>query len=151
MGVLDGLIGNLVGNPGLRQILGSLLGGAGPGGTPAGAAPGASGGLGPLIEQFRRAGFGPQAESWVGAGPNQPVSPDILSQVFGQDRVQAWARTTGIDPSELLANLSQLLPHLVDRATPEGRLPAGPPPGPDYASPFEDAGTELPSGPTRQA
>jgi uncharacterized protein YidB (DUF937 family) len=58
------------------------------------------GGLGRLLSSFQQAGSGHIAQSWVGNGPNQPVSPQQLQTVFGEDQVQtmsrqsAWRRTT---------------------------------------------------------
>src|SRR5918996_2353735 len=54
---------------GIADILGQALGG-GARGT------GAAGGLGGLLAQLQQAGFGEQADSWVGRGANKPISPD---------------------------------------------------------------------------
>ena len=45
---------------------------------------GTSGGLSSLIEQFQRAGLGPQMDSWISTGQTLPISPDQLRQVFGR-------------------------------------------------------------------
>ena len=42
--------------------------------------------LGGLISQFENAGLGHIAQSWVGNGPNLPVSPQQLQNVFGQNQ-----------------------------------------------------------------
>jgi uncharacterized protein YidB (DUF937 family) len=81
------------------------------------------GGIGGLIQQFRDAGLGHVADSWVGTGPNQPVSPQQLQRVFGEDQVQSMARQSGLPAQGFLSQLSQHLPRVVDGMTPDGRLP----------------------------
>jgi uncharacterized protein YidB (DUF937 family) len=102
---------------GLGGLLGQVLGGGG--------APGGMGGLGDLLQQFEKAGFGSHSQSWVGAGQNQPISPDAIGQVFGQDGLADIARRAGISPDEASAGLAHLLPAVVDHVTPSGQLPTG--------------------------
>ena len=63
--------------------------------------------------------------SWIGTGPNQPVSPDQLGNVLGDDLLGKLGQQTGMNSGDLLGQLSQMLPQMVDRATPEGRIPEG--------------------------
>jgi uncharacterized protein YidB (DUF937 family) len=49
------------------------------------------------------------ANSWIGSGQNQPVSPKQLSPALAEE--------------ELTKQLSQILPGVVDKLTPAGRLP----------------------------
>lgn len=98
---------------GLGDILGQVLGG-GPGGL---------GGLGGLLEQFQRAGFGDQARSWVSTGQNLPLPADALEQVFGRGGLAEIARRAGVSEPDASRGLSQLLPEMVDRMTPDGRVP----------------------------
>jgi uncharacterized protein YidB (DUF937 family) len=109
------------GGGGMGDILGQILGGGGGGG--AGAGMGGMGGLGGLLEQFQRAGYGEQASSWVGTGQNQPIPADVIGQIFGQDGLAAIARQAGVSEQDASAGLSQLLPEVVDRVTPNGQVP----------------------------
>ena len=105
MGLLDSVIGGLMGGAGASSPMGGVLsglrgggrqaGGLGGllGGQPAAGAPGMGGGLGGLLSQFQQAGLGHVAQSWVGSGPNQPVTPDQLQNVFGESRVNDMAST----------------------------------------------------------
>jgi len=104
--------------------LGDLLRG-GLGGLLAGGAAGSviSGGLGDLLRQFQQNGQGEVANSWVGKGPNQPISPDDLGRALGADQLNALAAQSGLSRDELLAGLSQQLPEVIDQLTPDGRLP----------------------------
>uniref|UniRef100_Q07VF7 DUF937 domain-containing protein n=1 Tax=Rhodopseudomonas palustris (strain BisA53) TaxID=316055 RepID=Q07VF7_RHOP5 len=95
------------------------------GGLLAGGAAGSilSGGLGDLLRQFQQNGQGDVADSWVQPGPNKQISPNDLASALGADQIDALSSQTGLSRSELLDGLSQQLPDVIDRLTPEGRLP----------------------------
>jgi uncharacterized protein YidB (DUF937 family) len=131
MGLLDQVLGGLLGGGGsspIQSVLADLGGGnaqprpAQEGGNPQ-AGSGQAGGLSGLIASFEQAGLGHIAQSWIGNGPNQPVSPQQLHSVLGDDRVQDMAGRSGMEPHDFLAQLSQHLPGAVDRMTPNGQLP----------------------------
>ena len=100
----------------LDQLKSTLGGAASPGGI-------LSGGLGELVNRFKQNGHGETAESWVGTGPNRPVSPPQLEQAIGPEVLETLSRQTGLSRQELLARLSRELPNAVDQYTPQGRLP----------------------------
>ena len=102
------------GTRGIGDVLGQVLGGSGRG---------AAGGLGGLLEQLQRAGFGEQADSWVSRGANKPISPDAMTQVFGHEGLEQLSRQAGISPDEASRGLSALLPEVVDRMMPDGTVP----------------------------
>jgi len=81
------------------------------------------GGLGGLLEKLQKAGQGDVADSWVKPGPNKSIDPDQLGSAIGNTTISDIARQAGINEQELLRQLSQILPGLVDKATPGGRLP----------------------------
>ena len=99
-------------------MLGQVLGGEAGGG-------GATGGLGGLLEQLQHAGFGEQADSWVSRGANKPIPPDAMTQIFGRDGIEQISRHAGISADEASRGLSELLPEVVDRVTPDGDVPDG--------------------------
>ena len=74
------------------------------------------GGLPGLISQFEQQGLGGVVQSWVGSGPNQPITADQLHKVLGSGAVQQMAAKFGVDPQELLQKLSQVLPQAVETA-----------------------------------
>ena len=86
---------------------------------------GSSGGLNTLVQQFEQAGLGHMIQSWIGTGPNPPISPAQLQQVLGSGQLQALATKLGLSPEAVTSQLSQVLPHLVDGLTPNGQLPQG--------------------------
>jgi len=83
------------------------------------------GGLGGLIGKFEAAGLGPAISSWVGNGDNQPVSADALHGILGSDLVQQIAAKTGLPVEQLLPQIAEHLPQLVDGMTPNGEVPSG--------------------------
>ncbi len=82
------------------------------------------GGLNGLIEKFRQGGAGDIIGSWIGTGENQPISPDTLQNVLGPDTITSLANKVGVDPSIASTLLAQVLPHVVNHATPDGEVPA---------------------------
>jgi uncharacterized protein YidB (DUF937 family) len=83
------------------------------------------GGLGGLIQKFQAAGLGSTISSWIGAGENQAVAPDALHGVLGSDLVQQIAAKTGLPVDQLLPQIAQHLPGLIDSITPNGEVPSG--------------------------
>lgn len=92
--------------------------------TSSGAAGGLLSGLGGLLDKLQSGGLGSLASSWIGTGPNQPVSPGQLGSALGPDIIKALAARTGLPEEELTRQLSQVLPGVVDNLTPAGRLPS---------------------------
>lgn len=81
------------------------------------------GGLGGLLEGFRKSGQTQTVDSWIGSGPNQPIEPADLGAAAGQQTISDIARKLGVSEQELLAQLARSLPGMVDKMTPQGRLP----------------------------
>ena len=81
------------------------------------------GGIAGLQKMFQQGGLGSVMSSWVGSGQNQPVSADQLQNVLHSGALQAAAQKCGMDPTQLTGMMSTLLPHLVDKLTPNGQIP----------------------------
>jgi uncharacterized protein YidB (DUF937 family) len=137
MGLLDDVIGAALGARPTGGATGGTVGGAlssplamalmallasrmnsGPG-----AQPSVLGGLGGLIDQFRRNGFEEAINSWIGPGQNQAISPNQLRQALGHDAVNDLSQQSGLAHEDLLAQLSKMLPGVIDKLTPNGQLP----------------------------
>ena len=86
---------------------------------------GGQGGLGGLIAKFQQAGLGNVVGSWVGSGQNQPVSSDQLTDVLGSDTMAELAEKLGTSQGDAAGQLSDILPGLIDKLTPQGQAPAG--------------------------
>ena len=128
--------GGSVGKPLMLALLallasGALFRGGGAGATTsAGPEPtsnegtgGLLGGLGGLLDKLQKGGLGNVTNSWFGSGQNQPVSPGQLGPALGSDLIKALAQRSGLSEEELTKQLSQVLPGVVDKLTPAGRLP----------------------------
>jgi len=123
MGLLDSVIGALgqgSGGGGQADLLKAVVGMLAQGGQ---GQAGGLGGLGDLVSRFQQGGLGDVVGSWVGTGQNMPVSADQLGGVLGDDVISQLTRQTGMDSGDLLGQLSQMLPQVVDRLTPTGQLP----------------------------
>jgi uncharacterized protein YidB (DUF937 family) len=81
------------------------------------------GGLDGLVNQFKRNGLEDVINSWIGTGQNKAISPSQLRQAIGQDTVNDLSRQTGAPQDDLLSQLSRYLPSVIDKLTPDGRLP----------------------------
>ncbi len=83
----------------------------------------AVGGLGGLIQAFQKNGLGEIVNSWVSTGKNLPISPEQIQQGLGNDLLKQLASQVGLSPEATGGQLANLLPGLVDKLTPEGKLP----------------------------
>jgi uncharacterized protein YidB (DUF937 family) len=132
MGLLD-IVGGMLGGQGGQRGQGGLGGGGqaellnmvvamlannGQGGAQ-------GGGLAALVQQFQAAGLGEQVNSWIGTGQNLPVSPEQLQGALGGDQMSMMAEKMGLSTGDLGAQLSQMLPQVVDQLTPDGQVPEG--------------------------
>lgn len=124
--------GGLTGGGGLANIAMAVIsmlmsqrgsGGSGGSGGLGGALGSGTGGLGGLLEQLQKGGLGSQTRSWVEAGENESVSATQVREALGDDAVNEVATRAGVSREEAADGLAGLLPQLVDRLTPEGRVP----------------------------
>jgi uncharacterized protein YidB (DUF937 family) len=83
------------------------------------------GGLPGLISKFEKGGLGDVVSSWVGTGANIPVSSDQITNTLGIDKIQEIAGKLGISDSQVSGGLALLLPHIIDKLTPDGKVPEG--------------------------
>jgi uncharacterized protein YidB (DUF937 family) len=81
------------------------------------------GGIAGLQSMFQQGGLGNIVSSWIGSGQNLPVSASQLQNVLHGGALQQAAQQAGVDPSQLTGMMSSLLPHLVDKLSPNGQVP----------------------------
>ncbi len=84
------------------------------------------GGLAGLVQAFQKNGLGEIVNSWVSTGQNMSVSPQQIEQGLGSDLLKQLASTAGLSPQDTSSQLSNLLPNLVDKLTPNGKIEAAP-------------------------
>ncbi len=108
MGMFDGLLGGIVG-AGMVTVVNGIIE--------------KHGGLQGVVNEFERNGLGATVRSWVGTGPNQPISPSDVQRALGPDLLQQLATKSGLSVQDLTAKLAQVFPQAVDRLTPDGTIP----------------------------
>ncbi|MFC6024951.1 YidB family protein [Methylobacterium mesophilicum] len=82
------------------------------------------GGLNALLDQLRRSGYESQVNSWLGRGPNEPITADDLQKVLDNEQVRQMAAKLGIPVEQLFPTLAKTLPDAVDHHSPDGSLQA---------------------------
>lgn len=81
------------------------------------------GGLAGLVETFRKNGLADVVNSWVSTGQNLPISPDQIKQGLGSGLLEHLAGKAGLSSDAASHQLASLLPSLVDKLTPDGKIP----------------------------
>jgi uncharacterized protein YidB (DUF937 family) len=118
MGLLDGILGNLGGSlggsGGNNQLLNTVM-----------QIVNENGGIGGLAEKFQQGGLGELAKSWISTGENLPISPEQLQSVLGNDQIAGLAEKFGLNADSLSSQLSEYLPQVIDKLTPNGEAPQG--------------------------
>ena len=106
--MFDGLLGGIVG-AGMVTVVNGIIE--------------KHGGLQGLVSEFERNGLGNTVKSWVGTGPNQPISTSDVQRALGPDLLQQLSAKSGMSVQDLTDKLAQVLPQAVDRMTPNGSIP----------------------------
>jgi uncharacterized protein YidB (DUF937 family) len=116
---LGSLLGQLLGDrpeDSGGRLVASLLGALGPGGGES---------LSGLLSELRKGGLGKQARSWTGTGPNEGLTGPQVARALPYQVLEAVARQSGLSPEQVADLLAQALPVVVDKLTPDGRVPEG--------------------------
>ncbi len=82
-----------------------------------------TGGLAGLVQNFRSRGLDDLVSSWIGTGQNLPLGAQQLESVLGQANVQQFAQLLGMTGQDAATGLAGLLPEIIDKLTPDGKLP----------------------------
>jgi uncharacterized protein YidB (DUF937 family) len=125
-------LGGLLGGLGNLGNLSNLLGGSG--GELAGkllpallkVVQSQGGGLGGLLSKFTQSSnpaVAQKAQSWVGTGENHAATGDDVEQALGADTVAQVAQEAGVSHDDAKNGLAEILPGLIDKISPDGKLP----------------------------
>lgn len=82
-----------------------------------------TGGLAGLVQNFRSQGLDDLVSSWIGTGQNLPLNAQQLENVLGLTNVQQVAQKLGMSGQDAATGLAGLLPEVIDKLTPDGKLP----------------------------
>ncbi|PYY09616.1 MAG: hypothetical protein DMG61_22825 [Acidobacteria bacterium] len=80
-------------------------------------------GLSGLMNNAESQGIGNIFQSWVSTGANQSIAPQQVQGLVGQDKINELAQRVGVPPAIASAALARILPIVVDKLTPSGKLP----------------------------
>src|SRR4051794_40666217 len=131
-GGLGAPLGGLAGegsDAGLGQVLGRGATGGGMGGLLTGLLPMlgtmlAGGGLQKVLASLQENGLGTQAQSWVGTGANEEISAADIRRVVGDEQLARIAGELGVSKDDAAAAVAKVLPEVVDKVSPDGKLPS---------------------------
>lgn len=82
-----------------------------------------NGGVAGLADRFQKGGSGEVFTSWVSNHENQAITASEIEKVLGSERVQEMARKLGVDPAQASTFIASTLPVVIDRLTPDGKVP----------------------------
>ena len=125
---------------GLGDLLGGILrGGSGSGGLGSGGGLGGNpmlrlllplvasmlmnGGLQKILSRLQAQGKSDVADSWVGTGSNRSIAAADVREAVDEGELDRIAEQLGVSRDEAAEAVAQVLPDVVDQASPEGRLP----------------------------
>ena len=124
---------------GLGDLLGGILGGGGEGGSAGSGGLGGNpmlkmllpvvasmlmnGGLQKILGRLQQSGQGAKGQSWVSTGANEPADADDIKAALEPQELAQIAQQLGVSEDEAAAAVAQVLPDVVDQATPDGELP----------------------------
>jgi uncharacterized protein YidB (DUF937 family) len=80
------------------------------------------GGVSGLVKQFQDKGLGEVASSLTGKIPLKAISPEQIVQGFGNETINTLATAAGLDPKVVPEKLATMLPKVVEKLTPIGKL-----------------------------
>ena len=78
-----------------------------------------------VLQEFNTSGLAAKVNSWLGRGPNEPITAEQIRDVLSNQKLQEIARTLGIPADRAAEILAKVLPQAVDKASPDGRLASG--------------------------
>ena len=82
-----------------------------------------NGGLQKILGRLQQSGKGSTGQSWVSAGPNEPVDGADIPAALDEQELADIAQQLGVSEDEAADAVALVLPEVVDKATPAGELP----------------------------
>jgi uncharacterized protein YidB (DUF937 family) len=113
---------------GLMDILGEVAGAIGKQkGTNQGFVEGVKsmlqgGGLKSILNSLNAGGLEDIVKSWISTGQNMPISVDQIKNALGNEKLQELANRAGIPVDQSSKILKEMLPDIIDKLSPNGKL-----------------------------
>lgn len=125
-GMLNAMLGQAANSGGLGGMLGAMLNGpmaqAVPGMLNGALAKTDFGSIDGFLSALAQGGLSDEVASWLSAGPNIPVSANEIIAALGDGRLMQVANAVGLPAEQIAALLSEHLPAIIDRLSPNGTL-----------------------------
>jgi outer membrane protein OmpA-like peptidoglycan-associated protein/uncharacterized protein YidB (DUF937 family) len=83
------------------------------------------GGFQGFLDRFRAAGMQDALTSWLGNGENRSMTLSQLESVLGNNVLQQISARLDLAPAVVSTALGQLIPTVIDKLSPDGKLPQG--------------------------
>ena len=106
----------------IKSAVGEALGGASASALPGLVNQYYPGGLNGVLQQLQQNGYGQQVASWLGHGPNDPITAQDLEQALNNDHVKQVAEQMGLPYDQVLEGMAKALPQAIDQHSPNGQL-----------------------------
>lgn len=81
------------------------------------------GGLQGILDKFTESGMAEEVTSWVGTGENMPLTAMQVQKAIGKPALNEIAQEFDLPAKETAEKLARYLPMVVDRLTPNGKVP----------------------------
>lgn len=81
------------------------------------------GGLQGILDKFKAIGLSKEVDSWVGEGPNLPITAKHIERVVGKAMVKETSKKFDVPGKVICEKLAEYLPGVVDQLTPDGKVP----------------------------
>jgi uncharacterized protein YidB (DUF937 family) len=78
--------------------------------------------IGSTIDIFKKKGLGGVFSSWVSPDENKPVTKDQIKEIFGLKKIEKISKRSGMSEDDVSDHISKLLPEIIDRSTPNGKI-----------------------------
>ncbi len=80
-------------------------------------------GLNSILGSLKDSGLEDIVSSWISTGKNKPISIDQIREALGSEKLEALAGRAGIPVDQSSKLLKEMLPDIIDRLSPNGKLP----------------------------
>lgn len=75
-----------------------------------------------LLANLQGGGLASMAQSWLGDGENQPINASQISDMFGSDKISAFASQLGLSETDAVGGLQDAIPQMIDKVSSGGSL-----------------------------
>jgi len=76
--------------------------------------------LSSITSALQNGNLGSIVSSWIGSGENSSINANGVKELLGNDKIDTFAKKLGVDRDTAADALKDVLPNIVDKATPEG-------------------------------